>query len=477
MLLNSLPFLWFFIALVVLWYTVPMRFRQILLLGASIYFYATWSLVFLWVLGTCVVTAWGGGIILEKLYGRQKKAGFSILLSIPIALLLFFKYFNFFSSATTNFVALFVNEFSIPSLKIVLPIGISFFVFKTISYLIDIFTKKLKTDTNFLSVANYITFFPQILAGPIERAPNFLPQLAINHKADPTRIKEGLIILLWGLFKKVVIADNCASVVNWVYAAPSEFPGLALIIATYCYAVQIYCDFSGYSDMAIGVAKILGFNTMANFNRPYSAISVSDFWRRWHISLSSWFRDYLYIPLGGSRVNLFFWSVNILIVFVVSGLWHGANWTFIIWGLLQGLFLISERILSKPIGKIATIIGLSKFPKLIKVGKIFLTFHLITFAWIFFRARSVNDAFYIVNHLFDNLNFTALNLFQLEDLKMAGLSIGFILLARLLSGAQSGRLWLENRPLWVRWTIYAIFALSIVNLKPVFQSGFIYLNF
>jgi D-alanyl-lipoteichoic acid acyltransferase DltB (MBOAT superfamily) len=409
--------------------------------------------------------------------GAQQTVRFIASLCVPLALLLAFKYYSFFALATSQISGKLGASIPLPAFSLAAPVGISFFVFKTLSYLIDVRMDKIVADKNILNIANYIAFFPQILAGPIERAGNFLPQLAMRHNPDFRRFRDGMALILWGLFKKAVVADNCAAVVNLVYAAPAEYPGLALIIATYCYAVQIYCDFSGYSDMAIGIAKILGFSTMQNFNRPYGAVSVGDFWRRWHISLSTWFRDYIYIPLGGNRVPLRCWVLNIMAVFLISGLWHGANWTFIAWGALHGFFLAAERTLSSPLSRFSRLIGVTNFPRLIKSARAFLTFHLITFAWIFFRARSIDDACYIAGHLFDGMSLTALNLFQQRDLVVAALCVAGLAGARLVAGGESKLSWLMRRPLWLRWTLYAALALAVINIRPLIQSGFIYLQF
>ena len=478
MLLNSLPFLGFFLIVTIVWFTVPLRWRSVVLLGASVWFYVSWSPLFLWVLAVCIVAAWGGGVLFGVPRGPKRVFCFVASLSLPAGLLLVFKYYNFFARAVTQISGRFEGTFTVPVLNLILPAGISFFVFKTMSYLIDVYTGKIAPEKSILNVANYIAFFPQILAGPIERAGNFLPQLSVAHVPDPERFRDGLTVLLWGLFKKMVVADNCATVVNWVYAAPSEYPGLALIIATYCYAVQIYCDFSGYSDMAIGIARILGFTTMQNFNRPYGAVSVGEFWKRWHISLSRWFRDYLYIPLGGNRVAYARWILNVMIVFVVSGLWHGANWTFIVWGGLHGCYLVGERVLSRPFSVAVKAFGLVKYSRLLTALRSVVTFHLVTFAWIFFRARTVTDAFHIVGHLFDNMSLTALNLFRQQDLVVAAAGCAALVVARLVTaGRGSGRALLYRWPQWVRWAVYAAMIVAIINMRPLFQSGFIYLQF
>ncbi len=474
---NSLEFLIFFPLVTLVWFLSPKRYKQGILLTASIFFYATWQPLLIVVLFTCIITAWAGGILNRYELLKKNKAFITVLTIIPVGILVFFKYYNFFAESLEKTAHLIFPSFTIPEISIALPAGISFFTFKTLSYLFDTRSGKLQPSKNPVSVANYIAFFPQILAGPIERGGNLIPQLEEDHRPDPERFRNGLALTLWGLFKKVVIADNLAVIVNTVYSSPQEHPGLVLIAATYCFAFQILCDFSGYSDIAIGTAKILGFSTMRNFNRPYSAASVSNFWRRWHISLSSWFRDYLYIPLGGNRVSIPRWMINILIVFSVSGLWHGAGWSFIAWGSLHGLFLISERLLKKPLSYVTDLLNLNKAPKLLQYTRVIITFHLVTFAWIFFRAQNIDDAFYITTHLFDGLDLSTLNLLPYNELLLSGFLIIILLTAQFIRRNKSGMKWLLSRPLWFRWGVYAGMVLSVINLRPLVQSGFIYLRF
>ncbi|MFW5959658.1 MAG: MBOAT family O-acyltransferase [Chitinivibrionales bacterium] len=474
---NSLGFLIFFPVVTLVWFLSPKRYRQAILLTASIFFYATWQPLLIVVLFTCIVTAWAGGLLNSYELIKKNKSFITALTIVPVGILVFFKYYGFIAGSFEKAAQYLFPSFTLPEFSIALPVGISFFTFKTLSYIFDTRSGKLQPSKNPVSVANYIAFFPQILAGPIERGGNFIPQLEKEHRPDPERFRDGLALTLWGLFKKVVIADNLAVIVNAVYSSPQEHPGLVLITATYCFAFQILCDFSGYSDIAIGTAKILGFNTMRNFNRPYSASSVSNFWRRWHISLSSWFRDYLYIPLGGNRVSIPRWMINILIVFSVSGLWHGAGWSFIVWGCLHGLFLIGERSLTKPLSHVTNLLNLDKAPKFLKYARVIITFHLVTFAWIFFRAQNIDDAFYITTHLFDGLGFSTLNLLPYNELLLSGFLIIILLAAQFIRRNKSGMRWLLSRPLWFRWGVYAGMVLSVINLRPLVQAGFIYLRF
>ena len=304
-----------------------------------------------------------------------------------------FKYFNFFNSALSDTASLFGLHYTASTLDVLLPVGISFYTFQSMAYTIDVYRGNIKPERNLLVFASYVAFFPQLVAGPIERASNLIPQFYQQFMVNYDRIISGLRQILWGAFKKVVIADRLSVYVNAVYNNITDHTGLTLIIATVFFAFQIYCDFSGYSDIAIGTARIMGFDLMDNFRQPYFSRSVREFWRRWHISLSTWFRDYVYIPLGGNRVRFSRNLSNLMIVFVVSGLWHGANWTFLIWGTLHGLYIVMEVVIGRYVHFKRRVLtdGMATV----------LTFVFVTVAWIFFRANTVNDAFYVLAHLFD----------------------------------------------------------------------------
>ena len=323
-------------------------------------------------------------------------------------------------------------------------------------------------------------FFSPLVAGPIERPQNLLHQFREKHSFEYQRVKSGLLLMAGGLFKKIAIADNLAIFVNEVYAAPEKYQGIPLWIATYFFAFQIFCDFSGYTDIARGAARVMGFSLMENFNRPYFSKSISEFWHRWHISLSSWFRDYLYIPMGGSKVSNTRWAFNIMIVFLVSGFWHGANWTFIAWGFLHGLFIIMEKYLS-PLKRIFTMNEYPRFEKVIAVG---ITFHLACFAWIYFRAESIQDAFHISRYLFTSV-FSAENMHFLHE-KSQQIAIGILLISSLLVVHLIHRrqiIWniFEKKPKYYRWAAYYVFLLSLVILSMVngqsASQKFIYFQF
>lgn len=402
MVFTSIEFLIFFAVFVPIFFLLPRSIKSVFLLLASYFFYAYWNFNYLLlIIGSTLVDF----VVSQRIYDlpsdklSQKKTLLIVSLCINLGVLFIFKYFNLFSGTFFSLASLLGLETDPIILDLILPVGISFYTFQSMSYTIDIYYGKLKPERDFKIFATYIAFFPQLVAGPIERASNMLPQFHHNQTFSYDRTVSGLRLIIWGFFKKVAIADALALYVNRVYEAPSEFGGNILIIATLFFAVQIYCDFSGYSDIAIGVARILGYDLMENFRQPYFSRSIREFWQRWHISLSTWFRDYVYIPLGGNRVSLPRNLMNLMIVFVVSGLWHGANWTFVLWGSIHGSIIVVETVLQK--------YNVSIFPKntpslLRNFLNIIMTFSIVTLAWIFFRANTINDALYIVTHLFSS---------------------------------------------------------------------------
>ena len=412
-----------------------------------------------------------------------------LILSIitNLGLLLSFKYFNFISEN----IRLLFNQFNIfyetPVFNLLLPVGISFYTFQTLSYTIDVYNGKTPAAKHLGIFAVYVSFFPQLVAGPIERSGRLLPQFFQKHKFKYERVKAGLQQMMWGFFKKVVIADRLAIIVDGIYNNPYDYSGFALLLGTLFFTFQIYCDFSGYSDIAIGTAKVMGFELMENFKRPYFAKSISEFWRRWHISLSTWFRDYLYIPLGGNRVLKWRWYYNLFITFLVSGLWHGANWTFIVWGALHGLYLIIAIIAKQPKKYLRDILEL-KGSFIYKLWQVGITFILVLFAWIFFRANSINDALYIIQHMFIDirdyadiekmkLKFRGLGI-QINDIIICLILIFFMEIYHLYE--RTGDVWqkLSLHPRILRWSIYYIIMFSILFLGPYTKiNNFIYFQF
>jgi len=356
--------------------------------------------VYILILGFTIVIDYFAGLWLEKTEGKIRKYFLVASLIANIGVLAFFKYYGFLNENLSAFLNVIGYKNTIPNLSIILPIGLSFHTFQAMSYTIEVYRKKHKAEHHFGIYALYVMFYPQLVAGPIERPQNLLHQFYEKHYFEYHQVVEGLKLMLWGFFMKLVVADRLALYVNAVYNNPEQHTGQTLALATVFFAFQIYCDFAGYSSIAIGTAKVMGFNLMTNFNRPYFASSISEFWKRWHISLSSWFRDYLYISLGGNRVKVPRMYFNLFFVFVVSGLWHGADWTFIIWGALNGLYLIFGLLTRKLRLRFNHSIYLDRFPRILNFLQIIITFFLACFAWIFFRANNSSEAFNIIDKIF-----------------------------------------------------------------------------
>ena len=404
MLFNSFAFLIFFPVTAFLYYLLPKKWQVPVLLLASCIFYMAFIPKYILILFFLITLDFFLSQAMQQRVGRDRKIFFVASLLANIGLLFVFKYFNFFN---TNLAALadFVHwHYSLAPLKIILPLGLSFHIFQNLAYIIEVYRGRCLPEKNYFHYALYVLFFPQLVAGPIERPNNLLPQFKIHYSFDSHVVTQGLERMLWGFFKKLVLADYLAVAVNHVYGATHDYSGWSLLIATFFFAFQIYCDFSGYTDIALGAAQVFGYRLIENFNRPYSARSIADFWKRWHLSLSSWFRDYVYIPLGGNRVSKSRHYANLFIVFLLSGLWHGANWTFVIWGALHGTYLILETMTARLKQKLLFYSGLAKWPKIIAVLELITTFCLVSLAWVFFRAASLDDAVYIIANTFRGLS-------------------------------------------------------------------------
>jgi alginate O-acetyltransferase complex protein AlgI len=397
MLFNSFAFVTFFAVVTTLFFVLPHRLRWLMLLLASCFFYMCFVPIYIIILVITIIIDYLAGILIERTPNLRKK---KFLLSISIfsvcTVLFVFKYFNFFNINFAAVAAALHWNYSIEALSIVLPIGLSFHTFQSLSYVIEVYRGRQKAERHLGIFALYVMYFPQLVAGPIERPQNLLHQFHRRQHFDLGRLQDGLSLALWGLFKKVVVADSLAIYTDTIYNASSHHTGASPLVATYCFAFQIYCDFSGYSDIARGVSRVYGIELMKNFDVPYLSGSIAEFWTRWHISLSTWFWDYVYIPLGGNRVSLARNFLNVFFVFMLSGFWHGANWTFIVWGALHGVYLIAERLW----GIIRKWLGMSDEPGLLRqwLG-VLLTFHLVLIAWVFFRARDVTTAFDIARRM------------------------------------------------------------------------------
>lgn len=482
---NSLEFALFLPIIFILNWLLPRSTRWVMLLGASYWFYMSWKPIYALLMLAATIITWIAGWLISRTEVRKKRVFYFVVgLAIPLGILFIFKYFNFFSREFSYF----LNSFNIisatPTLKILLPVGISFYTFQTMSYLIDIYSGTIKPEKNIGIYATYVSFFPQLVAGPIERAGNLLGQFHNPSEFDYQRSVDGLRLIAFGLFKKLVIADRIAIYVNTVYAKPAAYSGFPLILATWFFAFQIFCDFSAYTDIARGSAKLLGYELMENFRRPYFALNIRDFWARWHISLSGWFRDYLYIPLGGSRTTAIRYSFNIMIVFLLSGLWHGASRTFIIWGGLHGLFLITGHFTLPARKSIAEALFQSKFIKTRNFLNILITFQLVSFAWIFFRARTFSEALSIIKNMFSGLSlplswaaYKLPPLFNRLDLMVALVSILVLESIHFMQEKYGLNLFVKLH--WIlRWSLYILLALWI-QFFGVFSrsSEFIYFRF
>jgi alginate O-acetyltransferase complex protein AlgI len=417
MLFNSFQFLIFFPIVVIVYILLPHKYRWFELLMASCLFYCAFIPGYLLILVVTIFIDYFAGILIEESTSRRGKLFLTLSIISNLLLLGFFKYYNFFID-NLNFIGQSLFSYQLPHLNIILPIGLSFHTFQAISYVIEVYRRKQKAERNFGIYSLYILFFPQLVAGPIERPQNMLHQFHEKKSFDAHRLITGLQQVGWGLFKKVVVADQLSIYVNSIYDRWEVNSGFTLIFATYCFAFQIYCDFSGYSDIAQGTAHMLGFRLMDNFNLPYFSKSVTEFWGRWHISLSSWLKDYLYISLGGNRLGRWSTYRNLLITMLLGGLWHGASWNFVIWGLLNGLYLSFEKM-----------IGISSSNSgswWNRFSKIVFTFNLISLTWIFFRANSFHQAVGILKNIVDVNEFWNL---RIQDTGIfAGMIFGLVVL-------------------------------------------------
>ena len=417
----------------------------------------------------------------------EKRKGILAISIVSTVLVLFvFKYCNFFLGNLTALAGFLGWNLSISLLGIILPIGLSFHTFQSLSYVIEVYRGNQRPERHFGIYALYVMFYPQLVAGPIERPQNLLHQFRVKHSYDYNGLTDGLKLMFWGLFKKVVIADRLSIAVNTVYGQPYDFVGVTLIVATLFFALQIYCDFSGYSDIAIGAAQVMGFRLMNNFNSPYFSKSIAEFWKRWHISLSTWFRDYLYIPLGGNRGKTWRWQFNLFLTFLVSGFWHGASWTYVIWGAINGFYLLFSIWTHKLKQTLYKGLSLEKIPVIHKFLSIGMTFALVCIAWIFFRARTVSDAWYVLTHMFQGL-FDGYRLIggwrvmhmglDANELIIAGVSILCLMCVDGLQRHQRVRHMLADQPAWIRWTSYYTLTLSVFLFGLFDKQQFIYFQF
>jgi alginate O-acetyltransferase complex protein AlgI len=530
MLFNSLQFVFFFPLVVVVFFATPKRFRWALLLAASYYFYAAWRPEYLVLIFASTVVDYAAGRGMGRFTApATRKALMLASLVTNLGILFGFKYLSFFNESVRAILNQFNIFYGTPAFDILLPVGISFYTFQSLSYTIDVYRGVTPPQRHFGIFALYVSFFPQLVAGPIERSYRLMPQFFQHRGFTPEWVASGLRLMLWGFFMKIVIADRLAIYVNQVYGDPGLYGGTTLLVATYFFAFQIFCDFAGYSAIAIGAARVLGYDLMENFRRPYFASSIREFWGRWHISLSTWFRDYVYIPLGGNRVDATArWYANLLIVFVVSGLWHGAAWTFVVWGALHGTYLIvslasaqlrddawrriamSTSYLARRGGTLLAASRLSapdpgkrvnSFPGLGALSQVreglrvraadrtegplgslqairrllavVITFHLVLLGWVFFRAGSISDAVYILGAIWDGEG-TFVGPMTLWQFRLAVMSILVLLAVQALR-----ELWprFRSAPTWIRWSMDYALILAILIFGEFGAQEFIYFQF
>lgn len=481
MLFNSTQFLVFFPVVVVLYYLLPQRLKKYWLLVASYYFYMCWNARYaLLLLFSTTVTYLSGRLMVIK-QGRYKKLVVTISFVLNLGILFFFKYFNFVFTSIEVVANRLGIAFTPPRLDLLLPVGISFYIFQALSYTMDIYREKLEVEKNFFTYALYVSFFPQLVAGPIERSTSLLPQLRSTPPPrggalETAHITQGLQLMLWGFFEKIVIADTAAGIVDCVYNNFETMNGLQIIGATMLFAFQIYCDFGGYSHIAIGAAQVLGFQLMDNFRQPYFSISVKEFWRRWHISLSTWFKDYLYIPLGGNRLGKLRSKCNILIVFLLSGLWHGASWNYVVWGGLNGLFQLGGQ------PEKGQENGVKKYLSML------VTFCLVDFTWLFFRAPGFRYGCRMLQRIWTLPQSWSVkeNLVQMGFTKtnLAVLAIALLILF-VVDILHENKVRIRDRlaaaPAWIRWGVY-LAACEMILLEIVIRYGqpataFLYFQF
>lgn len=473
MLFNSYQFIVFFPIVVLLYYILPgWKVRRAWLLLASIYFYMCWNPKYILLILTSIVITYACGLLIHKFDGNTKNQKWVIaggFLS-NLAILGFFKYFHFFLDSITKLFHLVHVELQIPAFDILLPVGISFYTFQALSYIVDVYRKEIEPEKNFLNYALFVSFFPQLVAGPIERSGNLLRQIQSKREFDYESIRSGLMLMLWGFFEKMVISDRAAIIVDEIFDHYTAYNGFYIVLGAVLFAVQIYCDFGGYSHIAIGAAKAMGFDLMDNFRQPYFSESVKEFWKRWHISLSSWFKDYLYIPLGGNRCSRFRNYMNLMITFLVSGLWHGASWHFVIWGGINGIYQVIGSLL-QPVRRF--------FVRILKIktdcwsfhfGKKVVTFLLIDVAWIFFRAQGLRQACSMIKSIFMGFNpwiFLDESLYKLgvDRRNFTVLIIGIIILLAVdMMHERKIRIreWYVKQNIVFRWVGYYAIVLAIV---------------
>ncbi len=492
MVFNSGSFLLFFPIVVCVYFLLPKLLKNFWLLLASYYFYMSWDAKYGLLLLGCTLITYLASLVIEfgqKKHERKGTVYLVLALLLIFGLLFYFKYINFVLESVQGILGYFGVTLSVPAFDIVLPVGISFFTFQAAGYLIDVYRGDIYAEKNFFRYALFVSFFPQLVAGPIERSKNLLKQLDRGYSFEFERVREGIYMMLWGFFMKLVIADRAAILVDQVFNNLQDKPGSAVVLATVLFAFQIYGDFGGYSMIAIGAAKVIGIDLMRNFDSPYFAVSSADFWRRWHVSLNTWFRDYLYIPLGGNRHGVLRKNLNLLIVFLVSGLWHGANWTYVVWGGINGLYQIIGNLTKGIRDAVRRVLHIREEFFLHRLFQILLTFVMTDFAWMFFRVNSMKDAGEIFRIVRENFQWDAL-LGQMKyewGLNAPNLWVlgGAILLLLLVDGIRCAgvdvKAWILSRNWLIRTVTITVLMLLVLVLgvwgNAYDAQSFIYFQF
>ncbi|MEN9998967.1 MAG: hypothetical protein RI922_1957 [Bacteroidota bacterium] len=480
MIFNSLDFALFLpIVFVLYWFVTnkSLTLQNILLLVSSYFFYAFWDPRFLLLLMFSTFLDYFTGIRMHDANGHKwRKFWFWLSISVNVGFLAVFKYYNFFAESFAGLLENFGLHVEVWTLQIILPVGISFYTFHGLSYVIDIYKERIKPERNFVDYAVFVSFFPLLVAGPIERATHLLPQIQKKRVFDYSQAVDGLRQILWGLFKKVVVADGCAEYANMIFNGADDYSGSTLVMGAIFFTFQIYCDFSGYSDIALGTARLFGIELLRNFSYPYFSRDIAEFWRRWHISLSSWFRDYLYIPLGGSKGGTWMKIRNTFIIFVVSGFWHGANWTFIVWGALNALYFMPLMLTNSNRSNLEIVAQGKYFPTVRELLGMVITFIMAVFGWIFFRAQDMTHAIKYIQGIFTDALFKKPDLPELADLTI--FFIFFMLIIEWIGREnkygleQFGKRWYNP----IRWLFYSFLIVCIIVLSGKEQE-FIYFQF
>jgi D-alanyl-lipoteichoic acid acyltransferase DltB (MBOAT superfamily) len=492
---HSISFLIFFPVVLTAYYLTPFRFRWCLLLAASYFFYMSWEPKFALLLLAATIVSYVSALAIAGSTDATVRKGVLIsALVLLLGTLFLYKYFNFFNDAIRALLATLSIDYAVPAINLLLPLGISFFTFQKVAYVVDVYHGKIAAEAHFGRFALFASYFPQLVAGPIERAKNLLPQLAANVTLNYDNVASGLRWMAWGFFKKLVVADHLAPLVNTVYGAPQHYNSLTLTVATVGFAFQVYCDFSAYSDIAIGAARTMGVNLMDNFKQPYFATSIAEFWKRWHISLSTWLTDYVYTPLTRSRRIPLKWYpkflLSLLLTFLVSGIWHGANWTFIAWGALHGTYLVSSMLTQSLRRSMVRATRLDRVPYLHNGLRMAFTFALVCISYVFFRAANLHDAFYIIGNIgampavgdggvvraiAASVNVTG----DMTSILIAGLGIAIVLTVDAV--ARLGIQWPAptTQAIWVRWPAYYLLILATIVLGAYYRDAqsFIYFQF